>query len=75
MLCYPIMTYGPHKTMVRDMQYSLKDAFTHEVSFPRDRSGHRMIGSGLFVVNAPYGFEEEATRLSALFQAKLRHTM
>jgi len=75
MLWYPILTDGPHKPMVRALQSALPEAVTHEVSFPPARAGHRMIGSGLFVVNAPYGFEEEATRLSALFQAKLRHTM
>jgi len=75
MLWYPILIDGPHKPMVRALQSALPEAVTHEVTFPPARAGHRMIGSGLFVVNAPYGFEEEATRLSALFQAKLRHTM
>lgn len=75
MLWYPILTDGPHKPMVRALQSALPEAVTHEVSFPPARAGHRMIGSGLFVVNAPFGFVEEATRLSALFQAKLRGTM
>jgi 23S rRNA (adenine2030-N6)-methyltransferase len=75
MLWYPILTDGPHKPMIHALQSALPEAVTHEVSFPPARAGHRMIGSGLFVVNAPYGFEEEATRLSALFQAKLRRTM
>lgn len=75
MLWYPILTDGPHKPMIRDLQAALPDALTHEVSFPPARPGHRMVGSGLFVVNAPYGFAEEAARLSALFQDRLSHLM
>lgn len=75
MLWYPILTDAPHKPMIRALQDVVPEAVTHEVSFPPARPGHRMIGSGLFVVNAPYGFEEEALRLSSLFQDKLRHLM
>lgn len=75
MLWYPILTHDPHKPMVRALQSALPDAFTHEVGFPPARTGHRMVGSGLFVVNPPYGFQEEAARLSALFQARLGGTM
>ncbi len=75
MLWYPILTDGPHKPMIHALQSALPNAVTHEVSFPPARTGHRMVGSGLFVVNAPYGFQEETTRLSALFQAKLRRTI
>jgi 23S rRNA (adenine2030-N6)-methyltransferase len=71
MLWYPILTDGPHKPMIRELQAALPDAITHEVNFPPARDGHRMIGSGLFVVNAPYGFVEEAAALSALFSDKL----
>ncbi len=75
MLWYPILTDGPHKPMIAELQSALPDAFTHEVRFPPARDGHRMVGSGLFVVNAPYGFQEEAARLSALFSAKLSRPM
>jgi len=75
MLWYPILTDAPHQPMVRALQTALPDAVTHEVSFPPARPGHRMVGSGLFVVNAPYGFEEEGARLTALFQDKLSHLM
>ena len=71
MLWYTILTDGPHKPMVRALQDAISDGFRHEVRFPPARDGHRMVGSGLFVVNAPYGFEEEAAKLSALFSAKL----
>ena len=75
MLWYPILTDAPHKLMINALQAALPDALTHEVSFPPARTGHRMVGSGLFVVNAPYGMAEEGARLTALFQDKLRHLM
>lgn len=75
MLWYPLLTDAPHKPMVRALQAALPEAVTHEVNFPPARPGHRMIGSGLFVINAPYGFQEEAMRLSSLFQDKLSHLM
>ncbi len=75
MLWYPILTDAPHKPMIRDLQTAIPDALTHEVSFPPARPGHRMVGSGLFVVNAPYGFAQEGARLTALFQDRLSHLM
>ena len=75
MLWYPILTDAPHKPMIKELQTALPDAVTHEVFFPPARPGHRMVGSGLFVVNAPYGFIEEGARLSSLFQDKLSHLM
>jgi 23S rRNA (adenine2030-N6)-methyltransferase len=67
MLWYPILTDGPHKPMIRALQEAIPDSITHEVSFPPARQGHRMVGSGLFVINAPYGFAQESAKLSALF--------
>jgi 23S rRNA (adenine2030-N6)-methyltransferase len=71
MLWYPILTDGPHKPMVQALQAAIPDGVGHEVDFPPAREGHRMVGSGLFVVNAPYGFTEEAARLSTLFSDRL----
>lgn len=75
MLWYPVLTDAPHKPMIRDLQAALPKAIIHEVSFPPARPGHRMIGSGLFIVNPPYGFAQEAARLTALFQDKLSQPM
>ena len=75
MLWYPILTDAPHKPMIRVLQAAIPEGLTHEVRFPPAREGHRMVGSGLFVVNAPYGFAEEGLRLSALFEDKLKDTM
>lgn len=68
-LWYPILTDTPHRPMIRSLSEAIPDSVVHEVSFPPARPGHRMIGSGLFVVNPPYGFSAESERLSARFNA------
>ena len=75
MLWYPILTDAAHKPMVRELQSALTDAITHEVHFPPARPGHRMIGSGLFIVNAPYRFDVEAAQITNLFQDRLSAPM
>lgn len=67
MLWYPILRDGPHLPMLRALQAQFPDALRHEVAFPPAREGHRMTGSGMFVVNPPWGMGEEAARLSRLF--------
>ncbi len=67
MLWYPILTDAPHRDMTQDLQKAIPDGLLHEVAFPPARAGHRMTGSGLFVVNPPYGLDKELARLSALF--------
>ena len=42
-------------------------ALLSEVRFPPARAGHGMIGSGMFVINPPYGLDAEAARLAALY--------
>ena len=54
--------------MTRALLDAIPDATLHEVRFPPARQGHGMVGSGMFVVNAPYGFDIEAGRLSAKFK-------
>jgi 23S rRNA (adenine2030-N6)-methyltransferase len=46
---------------------NLPGALRHEVSFAPVRDGHRMIGSGMFIVNAPFGTETEARALTGMF--------
>lgn len=67
-LWYPVLTDQRHKPMLAALTAALPDGLRHEVSFPPARLGHGMIGSGLFVVNPPYGLAPEAARLSALFR-------
>jgi 23S rRNA (adenine2030-N6)-methyltransferase len=67
MLWYPILTTSAQSGMVRDLRRAFPEALSHEVRFPPARPGHGMIGSGLFVVNPPYGLDDEADRLTTHF--------
>lgn len=67
MLWYPLLDGAPHEVMCKALISAIPGGIRHEVRFPPARPGHRMQGSGLFVVNAPYGFTDEAARLSALY--------
>ncbi|SEQ10889.1 23S rRNA (adenine(2030)-N(6))-methyltransferase RlmJ [Thalassovita taeanensis] len=67
-LWYPILTSGAHKPMLSTLEaQGLPGVLRHEVRFGPARAGHRMVGSGMFIVNAPFGTAEEAARLTALF--------
>jgi 23S rRNA (adenine2030-N6)-methyltransferase len=67
-LWYPILTSAAHVPMLNALEDAgLAGALRHEVRFPPAREGHRMIGSGMFVVNAPYGLSDEAKRLDRVF--------
>jgi 23S rRNA (adenine2030-N6)-methyltransferase len=67
-LWYPLLAGAPHAPMLEGLHaLALPGALAHEVAFAPARPGHGMTGSGMFVVNAPYGFADEAARLSALF--------
>ncbi|WP_226779199.1 23S rRNA (adenine(2030)-N(6))-methyltransferase RlmJ [Oceaniglobus trochenteri] len=70
LLWYPILPDERHRPMVRSLQSALPDAISHEVAFTPARPGHGMQGSGMFMVNPPWGTKEEAARLDGLF-AKL----
>ena len=67
-LWYPILANGRHRAM-RDAlaKRDLPKMLHHEVQFPAARKGHGMIGSGMFVVNAPYGLGNAADQLDVLF--------
>lgn len=68
-LWYPILTDMRHRGMLRALQAALPDALTHEVRFEPAREGHRMVGSGLFIVNAPWGLEDALIDLAGAFDA------
>ena len=68
-LWYPILTEGPHAEMLTTLQTVFPQALRSEVRFPPARDGHRMVGSGLFVVNPPYGMDEQAARIARLIDA------
>jgi len=67
-LWYPLLADGRHRDMLAMLeQMAFRGALRHEVAFPAARAGHGMTGSGLFVVNAPYGLAEAAATLGILF--------
>lgn len=68
-LWYPILTSHTHIAMLKRLGAAFPDALRHEVRFAPVREGHRMVGSGMFVINPPWGLAKEASRLSDLFDA------
>ena len=69
-LWYPILTSNAHVPMIKALKaQNLPDALCHEVRFPPVREGHRMVGSGMFVINAPYGTDQALRQIDPLFPA------
>lgn len=65
-LWYPLLSGEPHRGMLTDLQQTFPEALRSEIHFPPARDGHRMEGSGMFVVNPPYGMPEQATEVATL---------
>ncbi|WP_319825706.1 23S rRNA (adenine(2030)-N(6))-methyltransferase RlmJ [Thalassovita sp.] len=69
-LWYPILTDNRHAPMLAALEAAdLPKALRHEVTFPPAREGHRMVGSGMFIVNAPFGLAQDCAALDAVFAA------
>ena len=68
-LWYPLLKISAHHGMLRQLKNAHPDGFCSEVSFPPAREGHGMIGSGLFVINPPFGLAQEAGRVARAFKA------
>ncbi|QPM91924.1 23S rRNA (adenine(2030)-N(6))-methyltransferase RlmJ [Pseudooceanicola algae] len=67
-LWYPILRDGRHKDMLTALEaLDLPVVLRSELTFPPVRAGHGMVGSGMFIVNTPFGTEDEAARLRGLF--------
>mgnify|MGYP001158761333 FL=1 len=66
-LWYPILTDFRHDSMLRTLRINHPDALSHEVKFAPVKADHGLIGSGMFVINAPYGTDVETKRLSKIF--------
>jgi 23S rRNA (adenine2030-N6)-methyltransferase len=67
MLWYPILTNGAHRPMLAALMAGHRDALRHEVTFPPVRDGHKMVGSGLFVINPPWGLAEALKQAEQVF--------
>ncbi|MEW9918923.1 23S rRNA (adenine(2030)-N(6))-methyltransferase RlmJ [Marimonas sp. MJW-29] len=66
-LWYPLLTSKAHLPMLAALTKDHPEGLRHEVRFPPARPGHGMVGSGLFIINPPFGTEAEAQRLAAKF--------
>ncbi|MFN3992429.1 MAG: 23S rRNA (adenine(2030)-N(6))-methyltransferase RlmJ [Tabrizicola flagellatus] len=66
-LWYPILKGGAHGPMLKALEAAFPEGLRHEVRFPPAREGHRMEGSGLFIVNPPYGLAGELAGITSRF--------
>ncbi len=66
-LWYPVLRSGVQGPMVKELEAAFPEGLRHEVRFPPARDGHRMEGSGQFIVNAPYGLSGELQALTSRF--------
>ena len=72
-LWYPVLASGAQAGMAAALDaLALPKAIRHEVLFRPAREGHGMIGSGLYIANAPFGTAEEARRLDTIFAVLTR---
>lgn len=66
MLWYPILQDGPHDALKTALIAELPEIDCFQARFAPARPGHRMVGSGIAVLRAPWGMAQEAARLSKL---------
>ncbi|MEL7184226.1 MAG: 23S rRNA (adenine(2030)-N(6))-methyltransferase RlmJ, partial [Pseudomonadota bacterium] len=59
-----------HRPMLATLTAALPDAMQHEVRFPPARDGHGMVGSGMFIVNPPWGLRQGADQITHLFEGR-----
>lgn len=69
MLWYPVLSAGLHRDMIAEIRTDHPDAAVLETAFPPIREGRGMLGSGLMVINPPWGMVEEGARLDAMIRA------
>ncbi|MCC1482149.1 23S rRNA (adenine(2030)-N(6))-methyltransferase RlmJ [Roseibaca sp. Y0-43] len=65
-LWYPILVDGPHDALTADLRSEMPEIALFEARFTPARPGHRMVGSGMAVLNPPWGMADEAARLTRL---------
>ncbi|MDO5632239.1 MAG: 23S rRNA (adenine(2030)-N(6))-methyltransferase RlmJ [Paracoccus sp. (in: a-proteobacteria)] len=69
-LWYPILTDDRQQAMADMLTQAHPQALRSEVRFAPARAGHGMVGSGMFIVNPPFGLSDEASRLRAIFDKR-----
>ena len=59
-LWYPILENTAHADMVEALEDgSYTDAFHHQIMFTKANENHRLKGSGMFIINAPYTLSDQ----------------
>ncbi len=71
-LWYPILRDPVHGPMLAALRKAHPGALRHDVLFAPMRDGHRMVGSGLFVINPPWGLEDALGALEPAFAAQAK---
>ncbi len=70
MLWYPILQSADHLAMMDEVEeIGFTNTLRHEVQFAAAGDGHRLQGSGMFVINPPYTLSDDAAQLSAIMEA------
>ncbi len=72
-LWYPILANKAHQPMETELRQTFPDAMLHRQTFPPAREGHGMIGSGLFILNPPFGMEAALAEIAAVFAKAKAH--
>lgn len=67
MVWYPVLSDGRHRAMAARLAAAFPKALRSEVGFVPARAGHGMVGSGLFVINPPWGLTEAMEDLSECY--------
>ncbi|MRX50237.1 23S rRNA (adenine(2030)-N(6))-methyltransferase RlmJ [Paracoccus sp. S-4012] len=70
-LWVPILGDLRHAGMLAALTAGHPEALWSEVRFPPAREGHGMVGSGIFVVNPPWGTAEAAAAIEGIFRARV----
>lgn len=66
-LWYPILTHNSHFKMLSQLGKNFPQALQHEVSFAPAKGDHGMIGSGMFIINPPYGIDQVCKNIDDIF--------
>ncbi|MDO5613012.1 MAG: 23S rRNA (adenine(2030)-N(6))-methyltransferase RlmJ [Paracoccus sp. (in: a-proteobacteria)] len=66
-LWYPLLSDNRQHAMAEALSAAHPDALRSEVRFAPARAGHGMVGSGMFIVNPPFGLSDHASQLRAIF--------
>lgn len=68
MIWYPVLPAGHHQNLIRTLTGADLPGFYHsEVSFHTEKEGNGMKGSGLILINTPYGTEESLNEIKKWF--------